>query len=174
MKRFLLLLLLVAVTSTPLFAQQGSGIDRFFEKYESDQSFTLISVTPKMFSMFSKLDINSSEGKQFLQIVKKIRGLRILAKENTKGGNLLFKEASSMLNKEFEELMTVRDGKDDLRFMVKENAKGNIAELIMLVGSDDEFLAMSLIGDIDLAEISQLASNMNIDGFDKLKNIKKP
>lgn len=172
MKRFMLLLLL-AVTSMQLFAQQGSGIDRFFEKYESDQSFTLISVTPKMFSMFSKLDINSNEGKQFLQIVKKIRGLRILAKENTKGGNLLFKEASAMLNKEFEELMTVRNGKDDLRFMVKENAKGNIAELIMLVGSDNEFLAMSLVGDIDLNEISQIAGSMNIEGFDKLKNLKK-
>lgn len=173
MKRFLLLLLLVAVTSTPLFAQQGSGIDRFFEKYESDQSFTLISVTPKMFSMFSKLDINSTEGKQLLQIAKKIKGLRILARENTRGGNQLFKEASSMLSKEFEELMTVRDGKDDLRFLVKENAKGNIAELIMLVGSDQEFLAMSLVGDIDLTEISQLASTINIDGFDKLKNLKK-
>lgn len=172
MKRFLLLLLL-AVTSMQLFAQQGSGIDRFFEKYESDQTFTLISVTPKMFSMFSKLDINSTEGKQFLQIVKKIRGLRILAKENAKGGNLLFKEASSMLSKDFEELMTVRNGKDDLRFMVKENARGNIAELIMLVGSEQEFLAMSLVGDIDLAEISQLAGSMDIEGFDKLKNLKK-
>jgi hypothetical protein len=173
MKRFLLLVLLLTGTGLHLSAQQGSSIDRFFEKYENDQSFTLISVTPKMFSMFSKLDINSSEGKQFLQIVKKIRGLRILARENTKGGNALFKEASSFLNKDFEELMTVRDGKDDLRFMVKENAKGNIAELIMLVGSDAQFLAMSLVGDIDLNEISQLANSMNIEGFDKLKNIKK-
>lgn len=173
MKRFLLLLLCVAAISATSFAQQGSVIDRFFEKYESDQSFTLISITPKMFSMFSKLDINSGEGKEFLQIVKKIKGLRILAKENTKGAPQLFKEASSMLSKEFELLMTIRDGKDDLRFLVKENAKGNIAELIMLVGSDEEFLAMSLVGDIDLAEISQLASGMNVQGFDKLKNLKK-
>ncbi|MBW8687639.1 DUF4252 domain-containing protein [Chitinophaga rhizophila] len=173
MKRFLLLALLLTVAGLQLFAQQGSGIDRFFEKYENDQSFTLISVTPKMFSMFSKLDIHSMEGKQFMQIVKKIRGLRILARENAKGGNALFKEASAMLNKEFEELMTVRDGKDDLRFLVKENAKGNIAELIMLVGSDAEFLAMSLIGDIDLNEISQLANSMNINGFDKLQHVKK-
>jgi hypothetical protein len=174
MKRFLLLALFI-VASTHLFAQQGqgSGIDRFFQKYESDQSFTLISVTPKMFSMFSKLDINSTDGKQFLQIIKKVRGLRILAKENTKEGNALFREASSLLSKDFEELMTVRDGKDDVRFLVKENAKGNIAELIMLIGSTDEFLAMSLMGDIDLAEISQLANNMNISGFDKLKNLKK-
>ena len=172
MKR-LVLLLLVIMTGTELFAQQGSVIDRFFQKYESDESFTLISVTPKMFSMFSKLDAGSSEGQRFMQVVKKIRGLRILSKENTKDGSRLFKEASGLLSKEFEELMTVRDGKDDLRFMVKENAKGNIAELIMLIGSDDEFLAMSLVGDIDLNEISQIAGNMNISGFDKLKNIKK-
>jgi len=172
MKRFLLLALFT-VAGMQLFAQQGSGIDRFFQKYESDQSFTLISVTPKMFSMFSKLDINSLEGKQFMSIVKKLRGLRILAKENTKEGNALFKEASSLLSKDFEELMTVRDGKDDLRFMVKENSQGNIAELIMLVGSTEEFLAMSLVGDIDLAEISQLANGMNIDGFDKLKKLRK-
>jgi hypothetical protein len=41
MKRLLLALLLV-IASTQLFAQQGSAIDRFFQKYESDQSFTLI------------------------------------------------------------------------------------------------------------------------------------
>lgn len=172
MKRLLLGLLLV-VASTQLFAQQGSVIDRFFQKYENDQSFTLISVTPKMFSMFTKLDINSTEGKSLMQVVKKIRGLRILVKENTKEGARLFQEASSLLTKEYEELMTVRDGKSDLRFMVKENAKGNIAELIMLIGSNDEFMAMSLSGDIDLAEISQIASGMNIEGMDKLKNIKK-
>jgi hypothetical protein len=172
MKRLLLALLLV-VASTQLFAQQGSAIDRFFQSYENDQSFTLISVTPKMFSMFTKLDINSTEGQSFLKVIKKIRGLKMLAKENTKDGLKLFREASSSLTKDYEELMTVRDGKTDLRFLVKENAQGNIAELIMLVGSEDEFLAMSLVGDIDLAEISQIAGGMNIEGFDKLKKLKK-
>lgn len=172
MKRLLLALLLV-IASTQLFAQQGSAIDRFFQKYENDQTFTLISVTPKMFSMFTKLDINSSEGQSFLKVIKKIRGLKILAREDSKDGGKLYREASALLTKEYEELMTVRDGKDDLRFLVKENAQGNIAELIMLIGSDTEFLAMSLVGDIDLAEISQIAGGMNIDGFDKLKKLKK-
>lgn len=172
MKRLLLALLLV-IASTQLFAQQGSAIDRFFQSYESDQTFTLISVTPKMFSMFTKLDINSLEGQSFMKVIKKIRGLKVLAKENTKEGTKLFREASSQLTKEYEELMTVRDGKTDLRFLVKENAQGNIAELVMLIGSDTEFLAMSLVGDIDLAEISQIAGGMNIEGFDKLKKLKK-
>jgi hypothetical protein len=172
MKRLLLALLLV-IASTQLFAQQGSAIDRFFQKYESDQSFTLISVAPKMFSMFTKLDISSTEGQSFMKVIKKIRGLKVLAKEETKDGPRLFKEASALLTKDYEELMTVRDGKNDVRFLVKENAQGNIAELIMLIGSDTEFLAMSLIGDIDLTEISQIAGGMNIQGFDNLKKLKK-
>jgi hypothetical protein len=172
MKRLCLLLLLLTA-GTSLFAQQVSVIDRFFQKYENDQSFTLVSVTPKMFSMFSKFDINSAEGKSFMTIVKKLKGLRILVKENTKEGNKLYQEAASQLTKEYEELMTVRSDGELVKFMVKENSKGNIAELVMLVGGQDEFVAMSLLGDIDLNEISQIANDMNIGGMDKLKSLNK-
>jgi len=61
-------MLMLAMATQQLFAQ--SVIDRFFEKYEDDRSFTLVSVTPKMFSMFSKLDINTGEGQQFMSVVK--------------------------------------------------------------------------------------------------------
>jgi len=174
MKKQIILILLLVIAGLRLSAQgQGSAIDRFFQKYEEDRSFTLVSVTPKMFSMFSKLDINTGEGQQFMQVIKKLRGLRILAKEDTKEGPRLYREAAAFLTKDMEELMTVRDDKTDLKFLVKENAKGNIAELIMLVGSDDEFVAMSLVGDIDLNEISQIAGNMNIHGMENLKKLKK-
>jgi len=169
-KHIILLFLLVAALQA---SAQVSTLDRFFQKYEEDRAFTLVSVTPKMFSMFSKLDINTGEGQQFMQIVKKLRGLRIIAKEDTKDGPRLYREAASMLTKDLDELMTVRDDQTDLKFMVKENAKGNISELIMLVGSDSEFVAMSLLGDIDLNEISQIAGNMNIHGMENLKKLKK-
>lgn len=167
-----LLLLLLLLAAKPLLAQ-GSVIDRFFQKYENNDAFTLISVTPKMFSMFSKLDASSPEGQRFMQVVKKLKGMRILSNDNTKEGAKLYKEANALLTREFEELMTIRDGDDDMRFMIKENARGNIAELIMLMGSKSEFVAMSLVGDIDLNEIAQLASSMNIQGLDKLKALKK-
>ncbi|GAA0565557.1 DUF4252 domain-containing protein [Chitinophaga japonensis] len=170
MKKLILILALV-MAGRQLSAQ--SVIDRFFQKYEDDRSFTLVSVTPKMFSMFSKLDINTGEGQQFMSVVKKLKGLRILAKEDAKDGSKLYREAAAFLTRDFEELMTVRDGQSDLKFLVKENARGNIAELIMLVGSTNEFVAMSLVGDIDLNEIAQIASGMNIQGMDNLKKLKK-
>ncbi|MET6997195.1 DUF4252 domain-containing protein [Chitinophaga defluvii] len=173
MKRSLLILLLLACSSLPLLAQQGSVIDRFFQKYEDDRSFTLVSITPKMFGMFTKLDVNDPDAKSMMSVIQKLKGLRILVKEDTKDGPRLYKEAASALTREFEELMTVRDKDTDVKFMVKENARGNIQELIMLVGGIDQFVAMSLVGDIDLNEVSKIAGSMNIQGMDKLKNVNK-
>lgn len=170
MKRSLLLLVAV-FASMHLFAQ--SSIDRFFQKYENDRNFTLVSITPKMFSMFSKLDMNDPDAKNLMRVVQKLKGLRILAKDNTRDGQRLYKEAAVLLTGDFEELMTVRDKDSDLKFMVKENSRGNINELIMLVGGTNDFMAMSLVGDIDLNEISQIANSVNIQGMDKLKNLKK-
>lgn len=172
MKRSLLLLIAV-FASFNLFAQQGGVIDRFFSKYENDRNFTVVSITPKMFSMFSKLDANDPAAKSLMRVIQKLKGLRILAREDTKDGPKLYREAAAFLTTDFQELMTVRDKTSDLKFLVKENARGNINELVMLVGSPDEFLAMSLVGDIDLNEISQIASSVNIQGMDKLKNLKK-
>lgn len=172
MKRYLLLLMAV-FASFHLSAQQGSVIDRFFQKYESDRSFTLVSITPKMFSMFAKVETGDADAKNMMKVIQKLKGLRILAKEDTREGPRLYKEAAAFLSSDFEELMTLRDKDSDLKFMVKENAKGAISELIMLVGSSNEFMAMSLVGDIDLNEISLIAGSVNIQGMDKLKNIKK-
>jgi len=172
MKRFLLLLMAV-FASFHLSAQQVSVIDRFFQKYENDRNFTLVSITPKMFSMFAKVDMGDPDAKNMMKVIQKLKSLRILAKEETKDGPRLYKEAANFLSSDFEELMTVRDKDSDLKFMVKENNRGNISELIMLVGSANEFMAMSLVGDIDLNEISLIAGSVNIQGMDKLKNIKK-
>ncbi|HEY9259916.1 DUF4252 domain-containing protein [Chitinophaga sp.] len=172
MKRYLLLLMAV-FASFHLSAQQGSVIDRFFQKYENDRSFTLVSITPKMFSMFAKVDAGDADAKNMMKVIQKLKGLRILAKEDTREGPRLYKEAAAFLSSDFEELMTLRDKDSDLKFMVKETARGTISELIMLVGSSSEFMAMSLVGDIDLNEISLIAGSVNIQGMDKLKNIKK-
>ena len=68
--------------------------------------------------------------------------------------------------------MTVRDEESDMRFMIQEKG-GIITELLMIMGSDDSFLLLSLIGDIDLKQISKLSQSMDIEGFDKLENINK-
>ncbi|RAJ06788.1 uncharacterized protein DUF4252 [Chitinophaga skermanii] len=171
-KIYSLLVILILATSLSASAQT-SVIDRFFSKYESNDDFTVIKITPKMFSMFSKLNSSDPDAKKILNVASKLKGLRILVKEQAKDGKVLFREASQFFTKEFEELMTIREKDNDLKFLIKENGKGNISELIMLVGGSDTFVALSLIGDLNLQELSAIADDMNIEGFSNIKKAKK-
>jgi hypothetical protein len=170
MKKFLFTCLVLLSVSA---ISQAQTIDKFFAKYQHDPSFTVINVTPKMFTMFTKMASNDADAKQLMNVVGKLKGLRILIKENTTQGKSMFQEASKYFDASLSELMSVKSKDADIRFLIKENAKGNIAELIMLLGSKEEFLCLNLFGDLDLNEISQIAQDVKIDGFENLSKLPK-
>ncbi|MBK5278811.1 MAG: DUF4252 domain-containing protein, partial [Bacteroidia bacterium] len=84
----------------------------------------------------------------------------------------LYKEAMSMIPvKEYEELMTVRDKDKDMKFFIKESA-GKISELVMVMGGNEEFMVLTLFGEIDLKQVSRIGKKMNVDGLENLENLK--
>jgi hypothetical protein len=90
-----------------------------------------------------------------------------------KDGRTLYQEVFSTLPKnQFEELMTIRDKDNDMRFMVKE-VNGKINELLMISGSPDSFMILSLTGEIDLNKVSKLGSKMNVKGLEKLEKMEE-
>ena len=161
-------LLAFTLSSASLWAQ--GSFDKFFAKYADADGFTVVNITPKMFSMFSKVDINDPEGQKIMAVAKKLTGLRIITADhgNTELSKKLYKEAASFLTKDFEELMSIKDDGTLVKFMVRENTKGNIAELVMLVGGDDEFVAITINGDFSVSDLSNISKDMKISGFDKL------
>jgi hypothetical protein len=85
----------------------------------------------------------------------------------------LYKEAFSLVpSKEYEELMSVRDKDKDMKFMIKESG-GKISELLMIAGGSNDFMVMSLFGEIDLKQISRIGKKMNIDGLENLEKMNK-
>lgn len=166
----LFIIISLSLISISVWAQQDP-LNRFFNKYEQDTSFTIINISPKMFNMFSKINLNSGDKQadQVMDVAKKLTGLRIITKDNVRNGMQLFREANNLVPKDYEELMTIRDHGNDVRFLV--NPGSVIHNLIMLVGGNNEFFAMSLSGNINLSELSQIAGNMNIQSFDQLKNV---
>ncbi len=171
----ILCLALMAFCSSGLFAQEDA-ISKFFEKYNDREDFTHVSVTSRMFGLFTNMEVEDQEDQEVLDAISKLKGLKILAKEDTKKGKSLYKEALSLIpSKEFDELMSVRDEDNDIKFLIKEK-DGKINELLMIMGGEDDFFAMSLYGEIDLKQVSKISSKMSIDGLeelDKLKDSKK-
>lgn len=164
---------LVFLSSGLQVMAQDSPLDRFFDRYEQDTSFTVINISPRMFQMFSQVAGSAAQQDQVLDVARKLTGLRILTKDNCPNGLQLFQQASALLSRHYQELMTIRDKGSNLKFLVNQDPSGTIRELIMLIGGDQQFFAMSLTGSIDLHELSQIAGSMNIQGFDKLKDLPK-
>jgi hypothetical protein len=173
MKKILTLSLLMAFTAVA-FAQEDA-ISKYFGKYELDEDFTHVTVTSRMFGLFANLDAEEQEDKELIDAVSKVKGLKIITRDDIEieEANRLYKEAFELIpTKEYDELMSVRDKENDMKFLIQEK-EGIITELLMVMHGENEFFLLSLIGDIDLKQISRLSQSMNIDGFEHLKAIDK-
>lgn len=73
--------------------------------------------------------------------------------------------------KEYEELMSVRDEDNDMKFFIKEISAGKIGELLMVMGGNDEFMILTLFGEIDLKQVGRMGRKMDIDGLKKLEKL---
>lgn len=167
-KIVVILVLMVTITA----ANGQDVITKFFTKYQDDESFTNVNISSKMFGLFTEMDVQDAEDQEVLDAISKLKGLKILAKENARNSRDLYKEALSLIPKNFEELMSVRDKDKDMKFMIDEKG-GKISEMLMVVGGNEEFMIMSIFGEIDLKQISRIGSKMNIKGLEKLQNMDK-
>lgn len=153
------------------FAQDA--ISKFFSKYQTDETFSQVTVSSKMFGLFTNMEADTPEDKEVLDAISKLKGLRILAKEDARNARTLYKEAFTLIPvKEFEELMSVRDKDKDMKFLIKESG-GKISELLMIMGGNESFMVMSLFGEIDLKQISRIGKKMNVEGLEHLEKMNK-
>lgn len=169
MKRIVVLVILT-VAATAVNGQDV--ISKFFSKYQNDESFTNVNISSKMFGLFTEMEASTAEDQAVLEAISKLKGLKILAKEDARNSRELYTEALALIPKNFEELMSVRDKDKDVKFLIQENG-GKISEMLMVVGGSQEFMIMSLFGEIDLKQISRIGSKMNIKGLENLHNMDK-
>lgn len=171
MKKVIAAFALMIIT-TGAFAQDA--ISKFFSKYQNDESFSQVTVSSKMFNLFTQMDAESPEDKEVLEAISKLKGLRILAKQDARNARELYKEAFTLIPiKDYEELMSVRDKDKDMKFFIKETKGGTISELLMVLGGNTEFMVLSLFGEIDLKQVSRIGRKMDVKGLENLEKMDK-
>jgi hypothetical protein len=167
MKSLILSFFVIISTSVASFAQEDA-IMKYFSKYVDDQRFSAVYISPKMFNMVSKIEIDEMEP-EVQEVIRSMKGLRILHTEQ----NALqyYNEAIKTINtNDYELLLTARDNGENVRFMVKD--KGDIVEeLLMIVGGEKNFALLSFMGNIDLKKIGKLAKALDIDNLQYLDKL---
>ncbi|MEP4532308.1 MAG: DUF4252 domain-containing protein [Cyclobacteriaceae bacterium] len=166
MKKILLSIAII-LTSLGVFAQ-GKVVTGYFNELADDDAFTKVSVSSKMFSLFTELEAGSEEEKEFLKAISKLKGLKIIAADSIPNSAAMYKKATQDVETAgYEELMSVKDAEENMKFSIKDK-NGIIEELIMVVGGNKHFVLLSLYGEIDLKNISKIARSMNVGGLDNL------
>ena len=147
---------------------QGTVITKYFNQLEDDENFTKVSVSQKMFSMFTELEAGSDAEKEFLEAVSKLKGLKVIVADSVANSEKMYKSAVADVDKGgYEELMSVKDAEENMKFSIIEK-DGVITELIMVAGGNKSFIMLSLYGEIDLANISKIAQEMRVEGLERL------
>jgi hypothetical protein len=150
------------------YAQEGA-LDQFFKTYLDDPSFTVVNISPKMFQLFSEMDMEGVDS-ETKEVISNIKSLRVLTRETD--GLKYFQEANKKLtSNQFEEILSVREkDNENVRILIKES--GNyINELVLLVGGEDEFVLLDLVGRIDLKTIGKLGSKIEAPGLEHLNRV---
>jgi len=164
-----------------------SKVVNFFEDYADEDDFTTVYIASKMFELIARLDVEDEDEAEALEVIQNLKGIRILvySPESDETAES-FKPKSSWsydpqslyqkINKKipsnfYEELMTIKSEASNVRFLIKEGAGGIIHELLMVVGTEDTFVFMSIVGDIDLNKISSIANKVEVDGLEYLEEI---
>jgi hypothetical protein len=150
---------------------QGAVVTKYFDKFENDETFTKVSVSSKMFSLFTEMEGNTEDEKEFLDVISKLKGMKVVASEKVSDPKGLYNSAISDVAKAgYEELMTVKDAEENVKISIKEKG-GIIEELILVAGGKEKFAMVSLYGIIDLKQVSKLASMMRMSELKYLKNL---
>lgn len=149
---------------------QNNAIDRYYEQYANDETFTKVSISSKMFNLFTNFDMEDEAERQVVETIAKLKGLKMLIANEYPQAEQTYKEAIVFPKKNMEELMTVEAKEQELMFFISET-NGKISELLMISYEKDNLIILSLVGDIDLKEISKLSSKMDIKGFEQLDKL---
>lgn len=165
-----LILFFTALSLTIIVRAQSNPIDEMFNKYSEKEGFTVVTISGKMFSMFSNLD---AENKDADNVISRLKSIRILTVEDTLlNKNLNFyNELSKKLDLSvYEDLMLVKEGQDITRFLIRQTGN-TITELLVITGGPGGNSLISIKGNLNLKNISDLSKNIGIEQLKDLDNI---
>jgi hypothetical protein len=167
-----ILLSFSALCLTIMIQAQSGPVEDMFNKYSEKPGFTVVSISSKMFSMFANKETDKKDADD---IISRLKSIKILTVEDSLlNKNLNFyTELSKKLDLSvYEELMVVKGGPDVTKFLIKQT--GNIiTELLVITGGPAGNSLISIKGELNLKNISDLSKSLDMQELKSLDKIEK-
>jgi len=163
----------------PILVKAQSPIDKVLEKYAGHDGFTTVNISREMFHMLMQMgegNLKDSSAVEVKNMMEQLTGLKVLtfsfdSAKIVKAVSVYNEFAGVFPASTYKELMSVNEGRQNIKFMTKQDGSGKISEMVMLMKDKTEVAVLSLTGNIDLSTVSRLSKGMNIHGMEGLKKI---
>ena len=166
------LLFLLGFCFASIFSFGQDAISEHFESYQESDDFTNIYISQKMFGMISNVNIEEPEGKEIMEMVKDLTGLRILTTDQAEK-DFYPNAVKKLKSNDFVELMTVKENDQDIIFLIDEGEGDKINELVLMTSELNSVVIMSFKGNLDLNKIAKMSKKLDINGVEHLEKLQE-
>lgn len=162
MKTIKVLLVAIILSIPCLSFGQSDEIKKLYEKYGANEDVVYLNFNSNMLGMLNKDD--NPEAKELFSKINTF-SLLTLPMGNLKSGEL--KEIKAMFDdKKLETVMSMRDGKDNVRLVISE-ANNIISRFMLLVENDEEFVILNFAGQIPKSVWDDAQGKVDFTGMNK-------
>jgi hypothetical protein len=163
------IIFVIAIGLMPVFSMaQNPNVKAFYDKYMDYENVTNVSLQGWVLKMAANFS-DDENGEKILQKITKLR-VMVMEEQNLVSKNDYQSLVKSIEKDRFEKLMQIREGGEKIDFFIQEDGD-QISNLLMLINGDDEFILVSLEGNLKFSDLKEL--NFEIDGGDQFKKIPK-
>jgi hypothetical protein len=161
-----------ALYLTLMIQAQSNPIDEMFNKYSEKQGFTVVTISGKMFSMFASQETENNDADNVISHLKSIKILSVEDSLLNKNLNFYTELSKKLDLSQYEDLMVVKEGPDVTKFLIRQSGKV-ITELLVITGGPAGNSLISIKGNLNLKNISDLSKDVGIQELKSLNNIDK-
>lgn len=151
---------------TGIFAQ-NSKLDEIFKKFQGKEGITTVTINSDLIKLASQMQDSAMDA------LKNISQVRIIALEHAQAQDIVNFEnlVKEIPLNDFKELMVVKDEKDNVRMLARED-QGRWSDFLLIVTGIDDHALINIQGSISPEELQSLTKSMKIHGMDSVKRLK--
>lgn len=169
MKRILFSLAAMIGLSVGVIAQQNA-INEYYQDHKEGEDVTTVSITGKLFSMMSDVEVDEPEAKEMLDFMSSIRAINIVMTDPAMFSENRYNDSRKRLPSRYEELMEVEDKDGRFDFRIDEK-NGTVNEVFMIGAMEDRLILISITGDLDIRQIGRIAKEVQMQGFENMQKV---
>ena len=165
MKKWITTAAIIALT-TSAFAQQKNAVQSYYSDLTSDESYTQITISGKMFEMMAHIEVENEEEQELKDAVSGIQGIQVVMKDSVPNSKSQYQEALKRVGNRFESLMVVDNPNAKFEFFIDEN-NGLVEEMLIVGIGDHGFGIVDIWGEIDLKNLRPITEKMSLIGMEE-------